>query len=159
MSHYSPKQLSDLWVDGEEALACMQHICANQMDVEIGQIVYTQWLNEDAGIEADVTVTRTAEQTFMVGACASERRDATWLHRHAEQFNCSVRQDQETTIIGVMGPKSTALLARLLNGSEAIEQLAIINHNNINLLKLTCAPIMAMLANVVTNCICHASMR
>ena len=54
----------------------MQHICANQMDVEIAQIVYTQWLNEEAGIEADVTVTRTAEQTFMVvGPCASERRD------------------------------------------------------------------------------------
>ncbi len=112
------------WIDGPDALACMQHICANQMDVEVGQIVYTQWLNEDAGIEADVTVTRTAEQTFMVvGPCASERRDATWLNRHAKQFNCSVRQDQDTAIISVMGPKSTTLLARLLNGSEAIDQL------------------------------------
>jgi 4-methylaminobutanoate oxidase (formaldehyde-forming) len=62
------------WVTGADALACLQHICANQMDVEIGQIVYTQWLNDDGGIEADVTVTRTGAREFMVvAACASER--------------------------------------------------------------------------------------
>ena len=112
------------WVTGADALACLQHICANQMDVEIGQIVYTQWLNDDGGIEADVTVTRTGAREFMVvAACASERRDATWLGRHAQLFDCEVRQDQDIAIIGVMGPKSTTLLARLLGGTASIAQL------------------------------------
>ena len=33
------------------------------LDVAAGKIVYTQLLNERGGIEADVTVTRLAEQT------------------------------------------------------------------------------------------------
>ena len=112
------------WVSGPEALACLQHLCANQMDVEIGQIVYSQWLNEDGGIEADVTVTRTARDEFMVVApCASEKRDALWLKRHAKDFNCAVKQDYDNAIIGVMGPKSTQLLGRLTHNSSSIENL------------------------------------
>ena len=112
------------WVSGPEALACLQHLCANQMDVEIGQIVYSQWLNEDGGIEADVTVTRTARDEFMVVApCASEQRDALWLKRHAKDFNCAVKQDYDNAIIGVMGPKSTQLLGRLTHNSSSIENL------------------------------------
>ena len=36
----------------------LQLICANDVDVEPGKMVYTQWLNDKGGIEADVTVTR-----------------------------------------------------------------------------------------------------
>ena len=113
------------WVNGAEALACLQRVCANQMNVDIGQIVYTQWLNIDGGIEADVTVTRTASDEFMVVApCASERRDSEWLRRHAQEFDCVVRQDNDTAIIGVMGPKSTELLTRMLTESNVIYSLA-----------------------------------
>ena len=112
------------WINGVDALACLQRVSANQMDVDIGQIVYSQWLNLDGGIEADVTVTRTASDEFMVVApCASERRDGEWLRRHAKAFDCVVRQDQDIAIIGVMGPKSTELLTRVLSGSPAIDAL------------------------------------
>jgi glycine cleavage system aminomethyltransferase T len=40
-------------------------------------VVYTQWLNEQGGIEADVTVTRLADDAFMiVTVAASQRRDS-----------------------------------------------------------------------------------
>lgn len=112
------------WVTGTEALRCLQFVCANEIDVDVGQIVYTQWLNEDAGIEADVTITRTGAAEFMVVApCASEGRDGLWLRRRAEAFNCVVRQDHSSAIIGVMGPKSPDLLERLLQGSAGISAL------------------------------------
>ena len=45
-------------VEGPDAEAVLQHICANDVAVEPGRIVYTQWLNRNGGIEADLTVTR-----------------------------------------------------------------------------------------------------
>ena len=112
------------WVTGPDALSCLQYLSANQIDVAVGQIVYTQWLNPDGGIEADVTITRTGFDNFMVVTpCASERRDRAWLKRHARRFDCRIQQDHDTVIIGVMGPKSTQLLSRVLINGSAIEAL------------------------------------
>ena len=111
-------------VAGPQAQACLQHICANNVDVAIGKIVYTQWLNESGGIEADVTITRLATDRFMiVSACVSERRDLFWLSKHAAQFDCEVSQDQETAIIGAMGPKSTRLLAAICDDPDQAERI------------------------------------
>ena len=111
-------------VAGPQAQACLQHICANNVDVAIGKIVYTQWLNESGGIEADVTITRLATDRFMiVSACVSERRDWFWLSKHAARFDCEVSQDQETAIIGAMGPKSTQLLAAICDDPDQAERI------------------------------------
>ena len=108
-------------VEGAAALAFLQYLCANDLDVAINKIVYTQWLNMDGGIEADVTITRTGPETFMVvGACVSERRDWFWLHKHHAGFDCTINQVQDTTIIGVMGPHSTKLLARVCDTADAV---------------------------------------
>ncbi|MEQ1523604.1 MAG: FAD-dependent oxidoreductase, partial [Aestuariivirga sp.] len=70
-------------VDGPDACKVLNHVCANDVDVPLGKIVYTQWLNENAGIEADVTVTRLAETSYLVVTIStSQRRDFAWLRRH-----------------------------------------------------------------------------
>ncbi len=43
----------------------LQRLCANDMDVPVGRIVYTQMLNERGGIECDLTVTRLSETAFL----------------------------------------------------------------------------------------------
>ncbi|MBT7335143.1 MAG: FAD-dependent oxidoreductase [Gammaproteobacteria bacterium] len=106
-------------VTGSDALALMQRICANQIDVPVGRVVYTQWLNEAGGIEADVTVTRQSDKAFtVVSACASERRDLLWLNKQAVGFDCRVTQDTQTLILGVMGPKSRDFLASIVDVTE-----------------------------------------
>ena len=46
----------------------------------IGKIVYTQWLNERGGIEADLTVTRLSHDEFLiVSTPATQMRDLSWL--------------------------------------------------------------------------------
>ena len=76
-----------LLVQGRDAAAVLQRVSTSNVDVEPGSIVYTQWLNERGGIEADVTVTRWTDDTFMVmTAAATVVRDADWLrasHRTA----------------------------------------------------------------------------
>ncbi len=103
-------------VQGRDAEQCLNRICAADVAVPVGKIVYTQWLNERGGIEADVTVTREAEDRYLVvTSCASQTRDLTWLrkslpaHAHCMAFDFS----SGIAVLGLMGPRSRSLLSSL----------------------------------------------
>ncbi len=103
-------------VEGRDACAALNRICANNIDVPAGRLVYTQWLNERGGIEADVTVTRISETSFLiVTIAASQTRDFAWLKRHlpkdANVFASDVTSGWAT--LAVMGPGSRELLSRI----------------------------------------------
>ncbi|MFO1122379.1 MAG: FAD-dependent oxidoreductase [Hyphomicrobiales bacterium] len=103
-------------VEGRDACKVLNRISANNVDVEPGRIVYTQWLNDRGGIEADLTVTRLAEDRFLVvTGCAPQTRDMAWLKRHTPADASCVATDITSGLpmIAVMGPKSRALLERL----------------------------------------------
>ena len=103
-------------VKGADAAAVLARMCANEIDVPIGKIVYTQWLNERGGIEADVTVTREAEDVFfIVSSCATQTRDFHWLCRSIPAAARAVAVDVSSgfAVLGLMGPHSRALLASL----------------------------------------------
>ena len=57
MSHYL--------VQGPHAMPVLNRVCANDVDVPVARIVYTQWLSDRGGIIADVTVTRLSEDTYL----------------------------------------------------------------------------------------------
>ena len=103
-------------VQGADAETALQRICANDVAVPAGKVVYTQWLNERGGIEADLTLTRLAEDRYMVitGAAVGPR-DLDWLNRHLPE-GARVTVTEVTSgfaVIGIMGPNARALLARL----------------------------------------------
>ena len=62
---YEMSSYAKIRVKGNDAMDFLQLICANDIDVEPGKMVYTQWLNEKGGIEADVTVTRLALDDYL----------------------------------------------------------------------------------------------
>ncbi|TVS05910.1 MAG: FAD-dependent oxidoreductase [Rhodobacteraceae bacterium] len=99
-------------VDGADALALLQHVCANQMDVAVGRLVYTQMLNARGGIESDLTVTRLGETSFLlVVPGASLQRDLAWLRRHADDRHVTILDvTAGEAVLPVMGPKSRDLL-------------------------------------------------
>ncbi len=81
-----------------------------------GRIVYTQWLNERGGIEADLTVTRLTDRRFLVVTGAiPQTRDLAWLRRHTpDDAHCFVNDvTSGLPMIAVMGPHSRALLQKL----------------------------------------------
>jgi len=47
-------------VQGPGACSVLNRLSTAELDVPIGKIIYTQWLNERGGIEADLTITRLA---------------------------------------------------------------------------------------------------
>jgi 4-methylaminobutanoate oxidase (formaldehyde-forming) len=103
-------------VEGRDALKVLNRVSAANVDVEPGRVVYTQWLNERGGIEADLTVTRLEEDRFLVvTGAAPQTRDMAWLRRHTPEDAHCVATDITSGLpmIAVMGPKSRALLEKL----------------------------------------------
>jgi len=103
-------------VQGPDAEAVLNRISANNMSVPVGKVVYTQWLNERGGIEADLTVTREAPDRYLVvTAAATQTRDFSWLQRNipADARATAVDVSSSMAVLGVMGPRSRELLSKL----------------------------------------------
>ncbi|MEM9048471.1 MAG: FAD-dependent oxidoreductase [Pseudomonadota bacterium] len=99
-------------VEGRDALSAMQRLCANQMDVAIGRIVYTQMLNNRGGIECDLTVTRLGEALFyLVVPGATLQRDLAWIRRHTEDDMVVITDvSAGEAVLPLMGPRARDLL-------------------------------------------------
>ena len=99
-------------VEGRDACQFLNRVCANQMDVEAGRIVYTQMLNQRGGIECDLTVTRLSETAFLlVVPAATVQRDLAWLRRHVgDDFAIITDVTSGEGVIGVMGPRARDVL-------------------------------------------------
>ncbi|MEL0137832.1 MAG: glycine cleavage T C-terminal barrel domain-containing protein, partial [Halieaceae bacterium] len=103
-------------LEGRDAAAVLNHVCANDIDVAPGRGGYTQWLNERGGIEADLTVTRLSDHVFMiVSAAETEVRDFYWLKRHIpDAAHCVLTNVTSAMgVISIMGPRSRELLQSL----------------------------------------------
>jgi 4-methylaminobutanoate oxidase (formaldehyde-forming) len=99
-------------VSGPSALEALQWVCAADVDVAVGQCVYTPWLNERGTYEADLTVTRDAPDRFwVVSSSATTVRDLDWLRRRGGVEGEDVTDAH--AVLGVMGPASRELLARI----------------------------------------------
>ena len=100
-------------VEGRDACAFLQRLCANDVAVDAGRIVYTQMLNARGGIESDLTVTRLSETAYLlVVPGATLQRDLSWLRRHlSDEFVVITDVTAGEAVLCVMGPKSRDLLA------------------------------------------------
>ena len=103
-------------LEGPDAERTLQRLCANDVAVPPGRIVYTSMLNARGGMEADLTVTRLAEDCYsIVTSAASATRDFDWIRRHLEPGARATLTDVSSSYatLGVMGPRSRELLGRL----------------------------------------------
>ncbi len=100
-------------VQGRDACRYLQWMCASNVDVAVGKLVYTHMLNSMGGIECDITIDRRAEDCFVIYSSAGVFcRDMNWMRMH-------IRPDQHVTIadvtaaysvLNVQGPMSRDLL-------------------------------------------------
>ncbi len=107
-----------LRVEGADAEGVLQRLCGNDVAVEPGKIVYTQWLNHKGGIEADVTVTRLADDSYIVVTpAATPQRDIAWVKRHMpDTARCAVLDvTAMESVMVVMGPRSRDILQPLVD--------------------------------------------
>ncbi|MEI8714808.1 GcvT family protein [Mesorhizobium sp. ISC11] len=102
-------------VEGRDACAFLQRLCANDMDVAPGKIVYTQMLNQRGGIESDLTVSRLSETAFfLVVPGATLQRDLAWLRKHvADEFVVVTDVTAAESVLCLMGPDARKLIQKV----------------------------------------------
>ncbi|MER8804751.1 FAD-dependent oxidoreductase [Mesorhizobium sp. M0998] len=102
-------------VEGRDACAFLQRLCANDIDVAPGKIVYTQMLNQRGGIESDLTVSRLSETAFLlVVPGATLQRDLAWLRKHlADEFVVITDVTAAEAVLCLMGPDSRKLIQKV----------------------------------------------
>ncbi len=112
-------------LQGSDAETVLNWVSANEIAVSPGRVVYTQWLNERGGIEADLTVTRLTEDKYLiVTAAASQGRDFYWLRDHLPANSHVFLTDVTSSwaVLSIMGPNSRALLEEVSNSEFSNEK-------------------------------------
>ena len=109
---YDMSSFGKIRIEGHDATKFLNFIAGGQYDVEIGKIVYSQFLNNAGGIEADVTITRLTENAYLVVTPAATRlADQIWLSRNIGDFNVVITDvTAGEGVLAIMGPNSRKLL-------------------------------------------------
>jgi 4-methylaminobutanoate oxidase (formaldehyde-forming) len=110
-------------VEGRDAGRLLNHISANNVDGQAGQITYTQWLNELGKLEADLTVTKLDDESYWVVASDTAHRHAqAWMKRHfgdAHAFVSDVTSGYAQ--MNVQGPRSRELMQAITSADLSNE--------------------------------------
>lgn len=109
---YDMSSFGKIRVEGPDAEAFMNYIGGGDYTVANGKIVYTQFLNNRGGIEADVTVTRLTETSYLVVTPAATRlADQTWMMRNKGNFNVVITDvTSGEGVLAIMGPNARKVL-------------------------------------------------
>ena len=107
--------MSKFVVEGPDAGRLLETISANRVDEHPETITYTQWLNDDGKLEADLTVTKLEEGRFWVVATDTAHRHVeTWMRRNATGMQAHIADVTSAYAqINVQGPNSRDLMKKL----------------------------------------------
>jgi len=112
-------------VSGADAEKALQWVCAGDVAVEPGSIIYTQWLNSRGGIEADVTLSKLGEKRYMITTgIGSFNRDWWYLKQHL-QGDVQLRDmSAEYACISLQGPNARKVLQALTDADTSPQGFA-----------------------------------
>ena len=101
-------------VTGQDAFTALDHLASANLNRPMGTAIYTPLLNDQGGIEADVTIVERSEGQFRITSGAGTRwRDRGWLRRHLKG-NVEVHDvTEDFAVIGLMGAASRSILQGL----------------------------------------------
>lgn len=105
-----------LLVDGADAEPFLQRLCANDIGVAPGRVVYSPMLNHRGGYESDLVVLRLSETEFLLVTGTTQAvRDRHWLVTHfGEKERVTVTDTTSASaVLCVAGPRSRELLRRV----------------------------------------------
>ncbi|MGZ3650537.1 MAG: GcvT family protein [Bdellovibrionota bacterium] len=111
-------------VQGRDAGKCLDYISANKVNEQTGQITYTQWLNKTGKLEADLTVTRLADDKFFVVVTDTQLRHAeTWMKRNIPNDAHAFVTDVTSGFaqINIQGPRSRELIQSITTADMSNE--------------------------------------
>ena len=109
-------------LEGKNVHEELQKICTANIKKEIGKCTYTQMLNEDGGIETDLTVVCIKDDHYrIITAAANREHDKFHIEKHLSEnikiYDCT----DDFCVLGVFGPKSRDLMKDLSNDDYSNE--------------------------------------
>jgi glycine cleavage system aminomethyltransferase T/glycine/D-amino acid oxidase-like deaminating enzyme len=113
---FDQTSFSKYLLTGPDSERVLQWLCTADVAVSPGRTVYTGMLNERGRYESDLTVTRlSAEEFLLVSSSATTERDQDHIRRRIPRDAGARLVDMTSAygVLGVMGPRSRDLLARL----------------------------------------------
>jgi len=112
---FDVSHMSELFVEGKDALANLQNIFPNDFSVmNAGQIKYSPMLNENGGIIDDMIIYKFSDTKFMiVGNGANRKKDNDWIERHILGDCKFTNRSDDYAQIAIQGPNSTTILKKL----------------------------------------------
>jgi heterotetrameric sarcosine oxidase gamma subunit len=116
---FEQSSFAKLLIQGRDAEAALNRITTADCRVPVGKVIYTQFLNERGGIEADLSVTRLAPDSFfIVTAAFTATHVKGWLTDHIDaNVNCVVTDVSDAwCMLNVQGPSSRELLSSIASG-------------------------------------------
>jgi len=104
--------MSKFLVEGRDAGERLNWISANNVDGPAGQITYTQWLDEDGKLQADLTVTKLADDKYwVVSSDTAHRHTLYWMkHRFDDKHAFVADMTGAYAQINIQGPRSRELM-------------------------------------------------
>ncbi len=115
--------MTKLRVTGADAGRVLDHVSAGAVDGEAERITYTQWLDPDGKLQADLTVTKLADDDFWVVASDTAHGHVlAWLAKHIGGADVTIEDvTEDWAQLNVQGPQSRDLLATLTDADLATE--------------------------------------
>lgn len=131
-------------LQGPDAEAALNWIAANNMAVPIGRIVYTQMLNDQGGIECDLTCVRIADDAFYIitgTGFATHDFDHVARNIPAEMNAELVDVTSSYAVLSLFGPKARDILQNVTNDDVSNGVLAF---GHMRMISIAGAPVHAM---------------
>ena len=100
-------------IQGHDAVKSLQRLCAGDIDVPAGKLVYTHMLNNRGGIETDITVNRLSEDCFLIISSATVHpRDKAWIESHLGDAHVVLTDVTSSyAVLSLQGPVSREILS------------------------------------------------
>ena len=119
---------------GENVHNELQKICTANVKNEIGKTTYTQMLNEDGGIETDLTIVCIDKNYFrIVTSAANREHDKFHILKYLSKDVEFKDVTDEIACIGIFGPKSRELMSTISKGDFSNENFKFGNSKKITI--------------------------
>lgn len=121
---FDQSSFAKLLVQGKDAERTLNRLATADCRMPDGKVLYTQFLNDRGGIEADVTVLRLSPTRFLIVTPAFTATHVTaWVEEHIEPAAhcCLTDVTDAWCMLNVQGPLSRDLLAQVSDGDWSHE--------------------------------------
>ncbi|MFT6916687.1 MAG: glycine cleavage system aminomethyltransferase T/glycine [Motiliproteus sp.] len=112
-------------VSGPDAEKALQWICAGDVAVEQGSLIYSQWLSPRGGIEADLTLSKLDTDRYLVTTGISSLNRDWWHLKKNLQGDVQLRDiSADYACLSLQGPNARAVLEILADTDVSPEGFA-----------------------------------